>query len=111
VRRYARALSDHPGAGPSRWSFWVVGSDIKDEIGGEVEPQDREWGHVTRAAKYDVRVMTWGRLLDQADRRLTFYREQLAYNASQEQAVDHVRQRHKELLPPSGGASDGAGPP
>ena len=105
VRRYAHALSEHPGAGPTRWTFWLVGSDTKDEIGGELEPQDREWGHVTRAQKYDVKVTTWGRLLDQSERRLVFYREQLAYNASQEQAVERVRQRHQELLPASAGAS------
>ncbi len=44
--------------------------------------------------------MTWGRLLDQAERRFTFYREQLAYSASQEEAVKRVRRRHEELLPP-----------
>ena len=101
VRRYAHTLSEHPGAGPTRWTFWLVGSDTKDEIGGELEPQDREWGHVTRAPKYDVKVTTWGRLLDESERRLAFYREQLAYNASQEQAVEQVRKRHEELLPAS----------
>lgn len=100
VRRYAHALSEHPGAGPSRWTFWLIGSDTKDEIRGELQQQDREWGHVTRADKYDLWVMTWGRLLDQAERRFTFYREQLAYSASQEEAVKRVRRRHEELLPP-----------
>ena len=33
VRRYAHALSEHPGSGPSRWTFWLVGSETKDEIG------------------------------------------------------------------------------
>jgi hypothetical protein len=77
-----------------------VGSNTKDEIGGELEPQDREWGHVTRTAKYDVRVVTWGHLLDQAERRFKFYREQLRYNATQGDAVERVRRRHEELLPP-----------
>lgn len=100
VKNYAYALSEHPGAGPSRWTFWLIGADTRDEIGGELKQQDREWGHVIRADKYDVKVMTWGRLLDQAERRFTFYREQLAYKASQEEAVERVRRRHDELLPP-----------
>jgi hypothetical protein len=99
VRRYAHALTEHPGAGPSRWTFWLIGSDTKVEISGELQQQDRPWGHVTRAEKYDLWVMTWGRLLDQAERRYTFYREQLAYNATQEEAVERVRRRHNELLP------------
>jgi hypothetical protein len=53
VRRYAHALTEHPGVGPSRWTFWLLGSDTKDEIGGELQQQDRAWGHVTRADKYD----------------------------------------------------------
>ena len=101
VRRYAYALTEHPGAGPSRWTFWLIGSDTKDEISGELQQQDRPWGHVTRAEKYDLWVMTWGRLLDQAERRFAFYREQLAYNATQDEAVKRVRRRHEELLPPA----------
>lgn len=99
VKNYAHALSEHPGAGPSRWTFWLVGADTKDEIGGELKQSDREWGHVIRADKYDVRVITWGRLLDQAERRFTFYREQLTYKATQEEAVERMRRRHEELLP------------
>ncbi len=99
VRRYAHALSEHAGAGPARWTFWLVGADTTDEIGGELQQQDREWGHVTRAEKYDVRVITWGRLIDQAERRFHFYRDQLSYSASQEDAVERVRRRHEELLP------------
>ncbi|MDQ6782205.1 MAG: hypothetical protein M3063_01910, partial [Actinomycetota bacterium] len=78
---YARALTEHPGAGPSRWSFWLVGSDMRDEIAGELEQRDRDWGHIIKAEKYDVRATTWGRLIDQAERRLSFYREQLSYAA------------------------------
>jgi hypothetical protein len=88
--------------------FWLVGSDTKDEIRGDLEQQDREWGHITRAQKFDVRIITWSRLLDQAERRFNFYRDQLAYNASQEEAVERVRRRHEELLP-TGPASSSKG--
>jgi len=101
VRRYAHALSEHPGAGPSGWTFWLVGADTKSIIDGELEPRDREWGHVVATSKYDIWVTTWGRLIDQAERRFNFYREQLAYKVSQEEAVERVRSRHDELLPKS----------
>jgi len=99
VKKYAHALTEHPGAGPSRWTFWLVGSDTQDVLDGDLNQLDREWGHVTQASKYDVRVTTWGRLLDQAERRFNFYRQQLAYSATQEEAVGRVRGRHEELLP------------
>lgn len=101
VKRYARALSGHPGVGPSHWTFWLVGADIRDdEIGGELEQKDREWGHVIATDKYDIHVTTWGALLDKGERSLRFYREQLNYNVSQEEALRRVRERHEELLPP-----------
>ena len=58
-------------------------------------------GHVISAGKYDLRVATWGNLLDQAVRRLQFIKEQLTYNASQDESVESIRQLHEELLPSS----------
>jgi hypothetical protein len=78
----------------------LVGSETKDEIAGELEQQDRDWGHVTKAPKYDIKVTTWARLLNQSESRFAFYREQLAYEATQDEAVERVRRRHEELLPP-----------
>lgn len=100
IRKYARALTDHPGVGKSQWSFWLVGSDIKSELKGDLTQKDREWGHVIANEKYDVRITTWGHLLDAAERRLQFYKEQLTYSASQEESTERVRQLHDELLPP-----------
>jgi hypothetical protein len=99
IKRYAQAITDHPGVGSSQWSFWLVGADIKPEIKGDLVQKDREWGHVIANEKYDVRVTTWGSLLDQAGRRLEFYKEQLAYNASQDESAERVKRRHEELLP------------
>jgi hypothetical protein len=99
VKRYARALTEHPGVGKSHWSFWLVGADIKDELTGDLTQKDREWGHVIAAEKYDLRITTWSNLLNQAGHRLHFYKEQLTYNASQDESVDRVKQLHEELLP------------
>ncbi len=101
IRKYARALTGHPGVGKSQWSFWLVGSNIKDELKGDLSQKDREWGHVIANERYDVRITTWGHLLDQAERRLQFYKEQLIYSASQDESVERVRQLHEELLPPA----------
>lgn len=99
VRKYARKLTEHAGVGPSRWTFWLIGADVRNEISGELEQEDREWGHVTKHAKYDIHVTTWGRLIDECEGRYHFYRDQLQYNATQEEAVQRVRARHRELLP------------
>ena len=53
-----------------------------------------------KADNYDIFVTTWGQLIDDAESRLSFYREQLDYKVLQEEAVERVRRRHSELLPP-----------
>ena len=100
MKKYARALANSPAAGPTRWKFWIVGSEIKSEVEDELKPQDRAWGHIMNASNYDIWATTWGRLIDEAERRFRFYREQLRYNVTQDEAVERVRRRHDELLPP-----------
>ena len=100
IRGYAGALSNHPGVRPGKWTFWLVGADCHSEIKGQLEQRDRAWGHIEAHDDYDIWITTWGRLLDDAAKRLAFYREQLNYDISQEQAVERVRARHQEWLPP-----------
>ncbi|GAA1292325.1 ATP-binding protein [Saccharothrix xinjiangensis] len=99
VRSYARALSKSAATGRGKWTFWLVRASISEEIEDEVNQTDREWGHVTKQADYDIYVTQWGQLLDNAAKRLEFYREQLRYDISQEEAVTRVRERHSALLP------------
>lgn len=100
VKSYARTLSKHPAVGMSRWTFWLVGAEIGDDIEEDVNQIDRAYGHADKAKNYDIWVMNWGQLLDDATRRLEFYRDQLKYDITQEAATQRVRQRHGELLPP-----------
>lgn len=106
VRGYASALSKHAGAGPSRWTFLLIGSDCKEEITGQLEQRDRAWGHIESTDKHDIYITTWGRLLDEAEHRLAFYRDQLRYDISQDEAVGRVHERHAEMLPDSLGDSE-----
>jgi hypothetical protein len=99
VKKYAEALSKHQGAGPAKWEFWLVGSETKPEIDGDLEQQHRAFGHVSSTPNYDIWVVPWGRLLDSAVQRLDFYREQLDYDVRQDEAVERVRVRHESLLP------------
>jgi hypothetical protein len=99
IRSYARALSRHAGMGPSKWTFWLVGAHLSEDITDQMDQRDRAWGHIVNQEHYEVWVTTWGQLLDDAARRLEFYREQLSYDIGQEAAVARVRERHGALLP------------
>jgi hypothetical protein len=100
IQSYARALSRHSGMGRSRWTFMLVGSTIDEEaIGDQIEQTGRARGLLVQQDDYEVWVVTWGELLDRAEGRLDFYKDQLQYDMSQESAVERVRTRHAELLP------------
>ena len=107
IRGYASALSSHAGVGPGKWAFWLVGASCGSEIRDQLQQRDRAWGHIDAHDQYDIRVTTWGGLLDDAERRLAFYREQLEYDISQDQAVQRVHARHAELLPPEPAKNSG----
>jgi Histidine kinase-, DNA gyrase B-, and HSP90-like ATPase len=100
IRTYASKLTNHAGVRPGKWTFWLVGADVHKDISSQVEQRDRAWGHIEAHEDYDIWITTWGRLLDDAMQRLAFYRDQLNYDISQEQAVGRVRERHHEWLPP-----------
>jgi hypothetical protein len=65
-----------------------------------LKQRDSAWGHIESGDDYDIFVTTWGHLIDEAEGRLAFYRDQLTYDITQEEATDRVRARHAELLPP-----------
>ena len=99
IRTYASKLTNHAGVRPGKWTFWLVGASVHKDINSQVEQRDRAWGHIEAHDSYDIWITTWGRLLDDAGQRLAFYRDQLNYDITQEQAVGRVRKRHHEWLP------------
>lgn len=101
VQGYAGALSRHPSLGTTKWTFWLVGTDWDKDLEEQAHQSDRAIGHVAAHPRYDIWVTTWGKLLDDAQRRLDFYREQLNYDITQETAVAKVRTRHGLLVPPA----------
>ena len=98
VRKYAKTLSGHPGTGPAKWAFWVVGTKTDPDIEPDMTQIGRVRGHVDEAELYDIFVTTWAELITQAERRFTFYQDQLRYEIGQDEAVLRVRERHTELL-------------
>jgi hypothetical protein len=97
VQRYARALSRHPGTGPGKWIFWLVGATIDPAFEPDMPQEGREWGNVVRGS-YELWVMPWSHLIQRAERRLNFFRDQLGYTIEHDEAVRRVHERHNEIL-------------
>lgn len=99
IKGYAKSLSDHPAVGPGRWQFWLIGSAIKPEIEDDLRQSYRPYGHVLQTDDYDVWVLTWGDVIDEALARYEFLREQLDYSVGQDDALDRLRERFGVLIP------------
>jgi hypothetical protein len=99
VRSYARALDRHQGVSNGHWTFWLVGTRFDDDLLGDAEQLDRDWGHVDKRANYDVYITRWSDLIEAAERRLEFFREQLKLEIGQDDAASRLRERHGDLIP------------
>ncbi len=99
VRSYARALERHQGVTNGHWTFWLVGTHFDDNMLGDAQQLDRDWGHVDKRANYDVFITRWSDLIEAAERRLEFFREQLQLEIGQDEAASRLRTRHGDLIP------------
>lgn len=82
-----------------RWHFWLV-SDAYDDyvarrIAGGADPQRRLISKTDRIA---IGVKTWGEIIEENNARLQFIQQQLQHSATDEQALDFLRERHRQFL-------------
>ena len=100
VRSYARALEQHEGVVNGHWTFWLVGTRLDDDLAAEADQTDREWGHVVKRPSYDIFITRWSYLIEAAERRFEFLRNQLNLEIGQDEAAYRLRERHGDLIPP-----------
>jgi hypothetical protein len=84
----------------TKWKFLLITKDIKSDIEPELEQTNREYGHVVATDFYDVYVLTWGHILNQAKTRYEFIKEKLNLNLmDNEKNLDYLKTKYKEYLP------------
>tara|TARA_R110002126_G_scaffold88792_1_gene212602 strand:+ start:115 stop:2085 length:1971 start_codon:yes stop_codon:yes gene_type:complete len=84
----------------TKWKFLLVTKDIKPDIESELEQTDRKYGHVVATNLYDVYVLTWGHILNEARTRYEFIKEKLNLNLmDNQQNLDYLKSKYSEYLP------------
>lgn len=84
----------------TKWKFLLITKDIKSDIEPELEQTNREYGHVIATDLYDVYVLTWGHILNEAKTRYEFIKEKLNINLmDNEKNLDYLKTKYKEYLP------------
>lgn len=104
VNNYASAITGHAevAGAPHVWDFWLVGTDIDDPVRNLYSDPLRP-GLTTNNPRYRIWVITWGQLLDQAERRIQAFQAALELVSTDQTSRDYLQRMHAEFIPPIDG--------
>jgi hypothetical protein len=100
INNYASAITGHPEVlgTPHDWDFWLVGTEIDDAVRNQYSDPARP-GLTTNNPRYRIWVMTWGQLLDQAERRVQAFRAALELISTDQTSRDYLQRKHAQFIP------------
>lgn len=108
IKSYAKAVAKDPrfASSTTDWDFWLVTSEIDDDVRQEANQVGRERGLVFQpdlpdapGAKVRVWVRDWGQIIDDAKRRLDYFQKSLQHDPSLDDARDYLRRNHGDVIP------------
>lgn len=122
IKSYAKAVvADSRFANSATvWDFWLVVTDVDDDVRQEATQRDRPRGLVfepdLKAApdtKVRVWVRTWSEIIEDCRRRLAFFQERLQHDPSIDEAREYLSRVHGDVIPEGlfVNESSDAGPP
>lgn len=108
IKDYAKAVvADARFASTTTvWDFWLVTADLDDDVRQEATQAHRQRGLVFEpnlpaapAVAVKVWVRTWNEIIEEAKRRLSYFREGLDHDPSIEHALDYLARQHGDVIP------------
>jgi len=82
-----------------RWHFWLVSDDYDDYVARRIKGgADPQRCLISKDDRISIGVKTWGEIIEDNNTRLQFSQEQLQHSATDEQALDFMRERHRQFL-------------
>jgi hypothetical protein len=103
VKSYAHAVAEDPRFADTntRWQFWVVSTDVATDGDRERKQRDRPFGLVYEADDIEIQVWvkTWGEVIEDAEHRMKLFQKALNVQASHDDGVEYLRERHAEFVP------------
>lgn len=101
----------------TEWDFWLVTGEMTPRLRQRASQKDRERGLLFEPdlpgaphAKVRVWVRTWGEIIEDARRRLSYFQDQLEHDPSFEEARDYLRRNHGNVIPEALLGDDGENP-
>ncbi|SKD94037.1 histidine kinase [Mycobacteroides abscessus subsp. massiliense] len=100
VTNYASAIVEHPEVidSPHTFDFWLIGTEIDNSVRHQYSDPSRP-GLTTNNDQYRLWVMSWGQLLDQAERRIQAFQDALELSSSDVASRQYLQRKHAEFVP------------
>lgn len=83
----------------ARWIFWAVSTELTKDVEGLCNAKDRPEGLAHEGENFEIWVMPWSKLINRCRARLSFFKEELCYDPSSDQAIAHLQQLYAEYVP------------
>ncbi len=102
IESYASKVANDPRfpKEKTRWKFILITRDVKSEIMPLMKQTNRKYGHITEGENFDVYILTWGHILNEAKIKHEFIRDKLNMNLQENQkGLDYLSKKYKEYLP------------
>lgn len=101
IENYATAVAEDSRfeAVDVQWDFYVVSTEVKGTAAVKRESENAPFGQVLNSKGIRVWVRTWAEIIQDAEHRLKFVREQLDYQPDEDRAFEYLRKTHAKYLP------------
>lgn len=90
----------------TEWDFWLVTGEMGERLRQRAHQKDRARGLLYEPdlpgaphAKVRVWVRTWGEIIEDARRRLSYFQDQLQHDPSFDEAREYLRTNHANVIP------------
>lgn len=110
IEDYAFAITEDPRFDKERtqWNFVLIGNDLDAFARQKCTSPDRAFGHI-RVGRVNIYVRQWSTVIADTQWRYEFFRKQLEYQATTEDARSYLRDRHSKYFPEMEQPADGNG--
>jgi hypothetical protein len=81
------------------WDFYVVSTQVRGTPDLRRQSENAPYGQIMNTKGIRVWVYTWAEIIQEADHRMKFLRQQLDYQPDEDQAFAYLRETHAKYLP------------
>jgi hypothetical protein len=96
IRKYAIAVANDPRFNTVNvaWDFFVISSEVRGTPQYQRESENMPYGQIMNTRGVRVWICIWAEVIDGANHRLKFVRDQLGYSPKAQQALEYLRATH-----------------